>query len=94
MADEYRGHHMVWCYADTMTPVSENIDRPCGHCGLPNTKEGYDGCLGQLPGVSNACCGHGRVDDAYVSLDSGQRYSGLAAIGLMAAMGARGPGTE
>jgi len=28
------------------------------------TPEGHDACLGKLPGVGAACCGHG-VDDAY-----------------------------
>lgn len=31
----------------------------CKRCGLPPTAEGHDPCLGALPGVSNACCGHG-----------------------------------
>ena len=38
----------------------------CGFCGKPNTKEGHDACLGTLPDVMNACCGHGRNDEAYV----------------------------
>lgn len=29
---------------------------------------GPDICLGLLPGVAQACCGHGRVEDAYVLL--------------------------
>lgn len=86
---------MVWCYADTMLPVSEDAARPCGHCGLANTPDGHDGCLGTLPGVLNACCGHGIDGDAYVCLDTGKRYAGSAAIGLMLAMGAPMPrGTQ
>jgi hypothetical protein len=27
-----------------------------------------DACLGVIPGVSHACCGHGEVDHAYVVL--------------------------
>ena len=38
----------------------------CGHCGLQRTPEGYDGCIGQLDGVMNACCGHGENSVAYV----------------------------
>ena len=32
----------------------------CPECGLKRTIEGYDGCLGKLPEVMNACCGHGK----------------------------------
>lgn len=31
----------------------------CSHCGMNRTPEGHDGCIGKLPGVMNACCGHG-----------------------------------
>jgi hypothetical protein len=38
----------------------------CGRCGLERTVDGHDGCIGFLPGVANACCGHGEEDCAYV----------------------------
>lgn len=38
----------------------------CSHCGLNRTQEGYDGCIGELKGVANACCGHGEDNAAYV----------------------------
>ena len=41
----------------------------CGKCKKGPTKEGHDGCLGTLPGVMNACCGHGDINDAYVMFD-------------------------
>ena len=31
----------------------------CPHCGLMRNGEGHDPCLGELPGVDYACCGHG-----------------------------------
>jgi len=52
-----------WIYADT--GESADIERPCKRCGRPPTKEGYDACLGKIPGARNACCGHG-VEKAYV----------------------------
>lgn len=70
----WRGHpiieirHQEWVYRDTGQRVRENPNRPCGHCGLPNTPEGFDGCLGEIPGAMNACCGHGREADAYVQM--------------------------
>lgn len=71
MSDSHRGHPIVlvggaWLYSDTREPVAENPDRDCGHCGLPNTPEGHDGCLGTLDGAMNACCGHGNAAEAYV----------------------------
>jgi hypothetical protein len=38
----------------------------CGHCGLKRTPEGHDGCIGTLPNIMNACCGHGENRHAYV----------------------------
>lgn len=75
---KWRGHDIhrddqgdEWFYADGQ-PVRDNPNRPCGYCGLPNTAEGHDGCLGTLPGVMNACCGHGSDNEAYIQFDDGQ----------------------
>lgn len=68
----FRGHNIErtngkWIYSDTKQPVPTTWqDRPCGHCGRHNTPEGHDGCLGTLPDVVNACCGHGETKEAYV----------------------------
>lgn len=64
-----------WRFKDTGLPTELTWrDRPCGHCGLRSTSEGHDGCLGTLPGVRNACCGHGNDRDAYVQF-VGERQS-------------------
>ena len=63
----------------TEEPVASN-HRSCGYCGRPNTKEGHDGCAGVLPGVMNACCGHGAPEDAYVQLQAGGYIHGGEAI--------------
>ena len=80
----HRGHEMrytdAWRYADTGLPVAENPERLCGECGEETTPEGHDGCLGTLPGVVNACCGHGRVPEAYVMLTDGTRLAGSVAV--------------
>lgn len=73
MPDSWRGHAIelagnTWIYSDTRKPVSDEPDRACGHCGLANTPEGYDGCIGEVPGALNACCGHGDDSAAYVQL--------------------------
>ena len=61
-----RGHKIEyqkeWVYADTGDSV--NIERPCVRCGEMPTKEGYDACLGFIPEVTSACCGHG-VEEGY-----------------------------
>lgn len=72
-----RGHEIKlsgneWIYCDTEeSTVDTWRDRPCGYCGLHNTKEDHDGCLGTLPGVINACCGHGNCSEAYVQFKDG-----------------------
>lgn len=65
-----RGHEIVfrdgeWVYADTGQP--DDGKRPCKRCGRPPTPEGHDACLGHLPGVEWACCGHG-VREPYASI--------------------------
>jgi len=53
-----------WIYEDDKTPIHEVPPRPCFRCGRMPTKEGHDACLGTLPGVTAACCGHG-IEDGY-----------------------------
>lgn len=63
-----RGHRVqwngeAWVYSDT--GEIDDHKRPCVQCHQPPTVEGYDACLGYLPGVGSACCGHG-VEDGYI----------------------------
>lgn len=59
-------------YQDNGQPTAETWkDRPCGHCGIYNTPEGHDACLGELPGVMNACCGHGNIEESYIQFENG-----------------------
>lgn len=85
MKDRYRGHaiaqvNAIWVYEDTAEPVQLNPNRACGECGEPNTAEGHDACIGALPGVMNACCGHGVTAEAYVQFEGGGLISGQAAV--------------
>lgn len=52
---EYENGH--WRYVDDKTLAIDN--RPCARCGKMPTSEGYDACLGYIPGALWACCGHG-----------------------------------
>jgi len=47
----------AWVYRDTGRPITGT--RVCRRCGRPPTPEGHDACLGVVPGVASACCGHG-----------------------------------
>jgi hypothetical protein len=43
--------------------------RVCPKCKMMKDKDGYDHCLGYLPGVAHACCGHGVVGREYVIIE-------------------------
>jgi len=72
-----------WLYEDTKTPTIGS-SRACGHCGKMSTKEGHDGCLGTLPDVMNACCGHGVANDAYIQFSHGRAVHGKEAVAKIA----------
>jgi hypothetical protein len=62
ISSQKRGHTIVyennnWLYADDKSPIT--AERPCKRCGKMPTEEGYDACLGYIPGAQHACCGHG-----------------------------------
>lgn len=68
----YNGHNIFWnngkWYYQDGTEAKEY--KPCPKCGQLPTKEGHDYCLANLPGVKNACCGHG-VTDGYIQFENG-----------------------
>ena len=79
----WRGHDVEyrndgWYYSDTGRPVADDPNRTCGHCNLPNRDDECDPCLGKLPGVANACCGHGVPGDSYIQFDSGLTVRGFS----------------
>lgn len=80
MKEYYRGHEIIntndgYRFRQTGQLVSENKDIACGHCGMENTSEGHDSCLGELPGVVNACCGHGK-EKGYIQFENGVTIRG------------------
>lgn len=82
----FRGHKIEfinneWVFSDTKEPtVGTWENRPCSRCGKFATVEGHDACLGTLPGVMNACCGHGEISEAYVQFENGNIVQGSVAI--------------
>lgn len=69
---KWRGHNILfyneaWYYTEDNVLVSEDPKRKCKYCGLDNRPDDdHDPCLGELPGVRNACCGHGNINEAYI----------------------------
>ena len=53
----------------------------CEVCDIESTPEGHDGCIGTLPNVMNACCGHGGTHEGvYVQLSPEVTIRGQEAI--------------
>lgn len=91
MKDYHRGNEIEYSqgayrYKDTLERVSDKTDRSCGYCGKENTKEGHDGCLGELPGLMNACCGHGNSRESYIQFLDGECIIGAEAITIQSIM--------
>lgn len=76
-----RGHRVVgdiygeWKYEDGC-PVDDS--RACVKCKVMHEEDGPDPCLGWLPGVDFACCGHGDPHYEYVKAE-GIRYDSVEA---------------
>ena len=78
----FRGHPTFWDeeskewrFVDNNNIVWKEYDtRPCKKCGrvFKGSNNGDpDPCLGDLPGVDNACCGHGVKEQAYIRFTNG-----------------------
>lgn len=57
----------LWRYSDTKTICDGR--RPCKRCRKEPNSDGSDFCLGEIQGVSSACCGHG-VSRPILKLDN------------------------
>jgi len=57
----------TWLYKDTGKPIAD--DRACPRCSKMPTPEGCDACLGYIPGVEAACCGHGVAKPYFIYKD-------------------------
>lgn len=83
----FRGHPTVyingkWVYEDTREPLpgygGDPKPRPCKKCGSNHKMTDHDPCLGELPGVDNACCGHGNSEFSYVRFTNGVILRGFS----------------
>lgn len=70
-----------WVYEDTgeRLPATGGKVRPCKKCGklFPLGEGEVDPCLGVLPGVDNACCGHGVNRASYIRFTNGMVIQGF-----------------
>jgi hypothetical protein len=68
-----------WRYSDTKEPIPGwgGESRPCKKCGAAIKEGEPDKCLGYLPGVDNACCGHGNKELSYIRFTNGLTVSGF-----------------
>ena len=62
----------------------------CGTCGHTRSREEPDKCMGYLPGVLYACCGHG-VDRPYVMVEGRTTFRGDEARYLLETAGVQVP---
>ena len=58
------------CNSGAIVPMAAATAWPCGQCGGMPTEKGHDPCIADLPGVVNACCGHG-THSGYVHFENG-----------------------
>ncbi len=61
----------IICWMDTHENIYD-FPRPCKVCkkfNIEDGRESYDACIGKLPGVVAACCGHG-TKDGYIYFDN------------------------
>ncbi len=65
----FNEHTGQWLYSDTQTLADDS--RPCPRCGRMPTPEGYDACIGYVPGAMSMCCGHGVEGNAIASYVGG-----------------------
>ena len=74
------GHEVLWDGLDGDETYADNgklfdYQRPCSRCGKVRPDCGAlgecaDPCLGHLPGVTAACCGHGK-ENGYIHFENG-----------------------
>lgn len=68
-------------YYDNGEKVDRSNLRPCINCGKKPTEKGHDACLGELPRVKYACCGHG--EEGYILFNNGIRIEGKFRLNLI-----------
>jgi hypothetical protein len=74
--------HKVYLADDMLVPRNSRgqFIKPdklkCTKCKKKATKDGHDPCIANLPGVTDACCGHGR-HEGYLIFENGTVIRGF-----------------
>lgn len=75
-------------YRDDRTLVEDDEPRSCFGCQARCEHGDHDPCITNLPGTSQACCGHGLAvtprsgqPNGYVALDDGRTFRFLGTVG-------------
>lgn len=80
--DKTNNQEGFWVYKDNgeRLPATGGNIRPCKKCGklFPLGEGEVDPCLGILPGVDNACCGHGIKKQSYIRFIGGVSVEGFS----------------
>jgi hypothetical protein len=73
------GDKQQWVYENDLSslPANGGQIRPCRKCGRIFSLENHDPCLGILPGVRQACCGHGVEEQSFISFNNGLIIEGF-----------------
>ena len=92
-----RGHLDYWDGRRFVTEEGIEVDSSvpyggiaCVACALWPSEEGHDPCIASLPGVRNACCGHG-TGLPYVEFLDGTTLRGQEALDHFASQGRDAP---
>ena len=70
--DEKQKH--VFVEGGEPVPACGGAEPPCPFCGKRAKPNGPDPCLGELPGVESACCGHGQ-HQGWIRFDEGPQLA-------------------
>jgi hypothetical protein len=62
-----------WVWSETGEPYKSPCRKVrCPVCNKCRTRAGHDPCIPNLPGVVNACCGHGKSSGGYIEFVDGR----------------------
>ncbi|MBF4469170.1 MAG: hypothetical protein ISP01_07165 [Methanobrevibacter arboriphilus] len=60
----------IWKFTSDDSPVNKYVNIVCPKCMKKMKEDEVDNCIGRLPGVKHACCGHG-VKQGYIIFENG-----------------------
>lgn len=66
----------AWLVTETGEKLKD-AELDCTVCKQPCPLKEPDPCLGELPGVRHACCGHGDPSQAYIVFENGIKVTGF-----------------